>query len=76
MVVDEDDEILLINSEGTIIRIKSKRSIRSLAERHQGVKIMRTDDESNIISMAKVIREEEHERDMELALKKKAEQEK
>ena len=72
MVVDEDDEILLINSEGTIIRIKANE-VSKLGRATQGVKIMRTDDESNIISMAKVIREEEHERDMELALKKKAE---
>ena len=72
MVVDEDDEILLINSEGTIIRIKADE-VSKLGRATQGVKIMRTDDESNIISMAKVIREEEHERDMELALKKKAE---
>lgn len=72
MVVDEDDEILLINSEGTIIRIKADE-VSKLGRATQGVKIMRTDDESNIISMAKVIREEEHEQDMELALKKKAE---
>ena len=70
MVVDEDDEILLINSEGTIIRIKANE-VSKLGRATQGVKIMRTDDESNIISMAKVIREEEHERDMELALQKK-----
>ena len=70
MVVDEDDEILLINSEGTIIRIEANE-VSKLGRATQGVKIMRTDDESNIISMAKVIREEEHERDMELAFKRK-----
>ena len=68
--VDDDDEILLINSEGTIIRIKSA-DVSKLGRATQGVKIMRTDDDVNIISIAKVIKEEEHEMDAKLALKKK-----
>lgn len=69
-VVDEDDEILLINSGGTIIRIEAA-GISKSGRSTQGVKIMRTDENVEIISVAKVIREEEHEKDAKLALKKK-----
>ena len=75
MVVDEDDEILLINSEGTIIRIRADE-VSKLGRATQGVKIMRTDDDTDIISMAKVIREEEHEQDAKMALAKKAKKKK
>ena len=75
MVVDEDDEILLINSEGTIIRIKADE-VSKLGRATQGVKIMRTDEDTNIISMAKVIKEEEHEQDAKLAKAKKAREKK
>ena len=71
MVVDEDDEILLINSEGIIIRIKASE-VSKLGRATQGVRIMRTDDDVSIISMAKMIREEEHEEDARLALEQKA----
>ncbi len=65
-VVDDSDEILLINSEGTIIRIEAKE-ISRLGRATQGVKIMRTGEDVEIISMAKMIREEEHEMDSRLA---------
>ncbi|MGI6766603.1 MAG: DNA gyrase subunit A [Lentihominibacter sp.] len=65
-VVDDSDEILLINSEGTIIRIEA-REISRLGRATQGVKIMRTGEDVEIISMAKMIREEEHEMDSRLA---------
>lgn len=70
-VVDDDDEILLINSEGTVIRIQAKEVSKS-GRSTQGVKIMRTGDNIEIISMAKMIREEEHEKDARLAQEKKA----
>lgn len=57
-VVDEDDEILLINSDGIIIRIRAEE-VSKLSRSTQGVKIMRVDDDANIVAMAKVIREEE-----------------
>ena len=75
MVVDEDDEILLINSEGTIIRIRADE-VSKLGRATQGVKIMRTDEDTDIISMAKVIKEEEHEQDAKMALAKKAKKKK
>ncbi|WP_324825659.1 DNA gyrase subunit A [Sinanaerobacter sp. ZZT-01] len=60
MVVNENDEILLINSDGIIIRIKASEVSR-LGRATQGVKIMRVKDDANIIAMAKVIREENEE---------------
>ena len=60
MVVNEDDEILLINSDGIIIRIRASEVSR-LGRTTKGVKIMRVDDDANIITMARVIREEDDE---------------
>jgi DNA gyrase subunit A len=60
MVVNDNDEILLINSDGIIIRIKAGEVSR-LGRATQGVKIMRVEEAANIISMAKVIREEDDE---------------
>ncbi len=58
MVVNEDDEILLINSDGIIIRIKASE-VSQLGRATQGVKIMKVADDANIIALAKVIREED-----------------
>lgn len=60
MVVNDNDEILLINSDGIIIRIKAGEVSR-LGRATQGVKIMRVAEDANIISMAKVIREDDDE---------------
>ena len=54
MVVDENDEILMINSEGTIIRIRAEE-VSVLGRATQGVKIMRIEDDSKIVAMAKVL---------------------
>jgi DNA gyrase subunit A len=62
MVVNEDDEILLINSDGVIIRINAGE-VSKLGRATQGVKIMKVGDNTNIIAMAKVIREDEEEGD-------------
>jgi DNA gyrase subunit A len=70
-VVKDDDEIILINSKGIIIRIEAK-GVSVLGRATQGVKIMRAEEDIEIISMAKVINEEEHEKNMELAKKQKA----
>ena len=71
VVVDDDDEVMLINSKGTVIRIEA-RGISRLGRATQGVKIMRTGEDIEIISMSKVINEEEHAKDAALALKQKA----
>ena len=56
MVVNDTDEILLINSDGIIIRIRAGEVSR-LGRATQGVKIMRVAEDANIIALAKVIRE-------------------
>ena len=58
LVVDSSDEIMLINSEGTIIRI-SAGDVSVLGRATQGVKIMKFDDETKLVAMAKVINEDE-----------------
>ena len=58
MVVDEDDEIILINSDGIVIRIRASE-VSNLGRATQGVKIMRVDDDANIVALAKVIKEDE-----------------
>ncbi len=78
MVVNDNDEILLINSDGIIIRIKASEVSR-LGRATQGVKIMRVDEDANIITMAKVIKEdddnENEEDEMEVDEEKEAEEE-
>lgn len=56
-VVEDDDEVMLINSDGIIIRI-SAGEVSKLGRATQGVKIMRVKKDENIISMTKVIRED------------------
>ena len=58
MVVDDDDELLMINSNGVIIRIKAS-DVSVLGRATQGVKIMKVEEGNAIISMAKVVKEEE-----------------
>ncbi len=58
MTVKEDDEIFLINSDGIIIRIPAGE-ISKLGRTTQGVKIMRVEGDSEIVTMAKAVREEE-----------------
>jgi DNA gyrase subunit A len=64
MVVNDDDEILLINSDGIIIRIKAGEVSR-LGRATQGVKIMRVNEDANIITMAKVIKEDDDSENVE-----------
>ena len=58
MVVNDTDEVLLINSDGIIIRI-SASEVSRLGRATQGVKIMRVLEDANIISLAKVVNEDE-----------------
>ncbi|MCI8284553.1 MAG: DNA gyrase subunit A [Firmicutes bacterium] len=57
MVVNENDEVMLINSDGIIIRIKAS-DVSRLGRATQGVRIMKVDEDVNIIAMAKVINED------------------
>ncbi|MDO5491212.1 MAG: DNA gyrase subunit A [Bacillota bacterium] len=69
-VVTDEDEVILINSKGVVIRIEAK-DVSVLGRATQGVRIMRAGEDVEIISMARVINEEEHARDAELAAKAK-----
>ena len=62
LTVREDDEILLINSDGIIIRIKAS-DVSVLHRPTKGVRIMKVEDEAQIVAMAKVIREDEVEKE-------------
>lgn len=68
MAVEDDDDILLINSDGIIIRMAAKE-ISKLGRATQGVKIMNVGEDANIIALAKVIRDEELEEKEETAEK-------
>ena len=69
MVVNEDDEIMLINSDGIIIRIRASEVSR-LGRATQGVRIMKVDEDVNIIAMAKVIKEDDEEEETQKPEKK------
>ncbi|HPX70408.1 MAG TPA: DNA gyrase subunit A, partial [Bacillota bacterium] len=60
MVVAEDDEVFLINSDGIIIRINAG-DVSVLGRTTQGVRIMRVDEDAKIVTMARAIREEDDE---------------
>lgn len=63
MVVDDDDDVMLINSNGIIIRMQAKE-ISRLGRATQGVKIMNVGEDVNIIALAKVAREDELEKEI------------
>lgn len=60
MVVSDDDEVLMINSDGIIIRIKAS-DVSRLGRATQGVRIMKVGEDANIVSIARVIKEDEEE---------------
>ncbi len=53
-IVDNDDEVMLINSNGIIIRINAGQ-VSTLGRTTQGVRIMKVQDDTKIIAMTKVI---------------------
>ncbi|BEP27675.1 DNA gyrase subunit A [Helicovermis profundi] len=60
LIVNEDDELIIINNNGILIRIiVSEISVSGRAT--SGVTLMRTDKENYVVSIAKVIEEEEEE---------------
>ena len=59
-VVEEGDEVMLINSDGILIRIGAN-DVSKLGRATQGVKIMKVGEEAQIIAMAKVANEEDEE---------------
>jgi DNA gyrase subunit A len=59
-IIGDGDEVMLINSDGIIIRI-GMADVRPMGRTTQGVKIMKVGDDSQIIAMAKVPPEEDGE---------------
>ncbi|NJJ35176.1 DNA gyrase subunit A [Clostridioides difficile] len=57
-MVNEDDEIMIINSDGVLIRIRVN-DISLFGRVTSGVKLMKTNDEVNVVSIAKINIEEE-----------------
>ena len=53
-LVTTDDEIMIINSSGVIIRIRAKE-VSTSGRTTQGVKIMKVDEDDKIVSFAKVV---------------------
>jgi len=59
-VVDEQDDVLIISDDGTIIRMAAS-DISLISRATQGVRLMRTHGEANVISIARTEKEEEQE---------------
>ena len=57
-VVDDNDDIMLITDKGTIIRLEVM-NVSVLGRSTQGVTLMRTNDGGKVVSIAKIIPEEE-----------------
>ena len=53
MAVEQDDEILMINTDGIIIRM-SCENISVLSRITSGVKLMKLNEEDTVVSVAKV----------------------
>ena len=57
-MVNEDDEMMIINSNGVLIRLRVNE-ISLFGRVTSGVKLMKTNDEVNVVSIAKINMEEE-----------------
>jgi DNA gyrase subunit A len=57
-VVDDNDDVLIISDDGTIIRMAAS-DISTQGRATQGVRLMRTSDDSRVISIARTDKEEE-----------------
>ncbi|QEY35209.1 DNA gyrase subunit A [Caproiciproducens galactitolivorans] len=61
-VVDLDDDIIMISSDGIIIRIQAN-SIRECARPSKGVRVMRLNEDSEVVTLARTAHEENEETD-------------
>ena len=57
-MVNNEDELMLINSDGVLIRLRVD-DISVFGRVTSGVKLMKTDDEVNVVSIAKINTDEE-----------------
>jgi DNA gyrase subunit A len=66
-LVKDSDEIMLITSEGVIIRMEVNE-ISILGRATQGVRLMRCMDETRVVGLARIEKEEdeEYEEDIEI----------
>ena len=71
IVVDDDDDVMLINSDGVIIRVPA-REVSKLGRATQGVKIMNVGEDADIIAISKVARDDEEEAEAPAPKAKKA----
>ena len=60
LLVSEDDDIMLISSDGTIIRMKVNE-ISILGRATQGVTLMRMSEGNNVVSVARMVNEDSEE---------------
>ena len=72
MLVRDENEVMLINSNGVIIRIRAEEISKS-GRTTQGVKIMKVEEDSHIVSLAKVVDDEENAKKPKVSEKKKSE---
>nr|WP_298570388.1 DNA gyrase subunit A [uncultured Mogibacterium sp.] len=72
MLVRDENEVMLINSNGVIIRIRAEEISKS-GRTTQGVKIMKVEEDSHIVSLAKVVDDEENAQKPKVSAKKKSE---
>ncbi|HHW49473.1 MAG TPA: DNA gyrase subunit A [Clostridiaceae bacterium] len=61
-LVDEKDDIILITSNGTLIRINAA-DVSLLGRATQGVTLMRTDDDNKVVGVARIISEDDDDED-------------
>ena len=57
-MINNEDELMLINSDGVLIRLRVD-DISVFGRVTSGVKLMKTDDEVNVVSIAKINTDEE-----------------
>lgn len=72
MLVRDENEVMMINSNGVIIRIRAEEISKS-GRTTQGVKIMKVEEDSHIVSLAKVVDDEENAQKPKVSEKKKSE---
>jgi len=61
-VVDDNDDVMIISDDGTIIRMAAS-DISTIGRATQGVRLMRTTEDSRVISIARTEKEEEEDDD-------------
>jgi DNA gyrase subunit A len=58
MTVHDDDDIMVITQQGMIVRTPV-RGMRAIGRNTQGVTIMKLDEKDLVVSVARVVREDE-----------------